>query len=162
MLPGLRTASRGHSHAHTAGDKIFSKCFHLFATIRNQSCLERCLIWAHACYLYIRNAPGSSAKQAMSPDSRAFSAQSSRSSSCFCCCHGSMTSQVLGAASPTKIDFSHKAIICGILWWKISPLFSYCSTPAAFLCTTTCSRHHISHPPGEGHLGDWQSPRPDP
>lgn len=95
--------------------------FCLFATICLQRYIERCIIWAHVRYLYILNAPGSSAKQAMSPDSRAFSAKSSRSSSSFCCCHGSMPSQVLGAASPTKIVFSHEAVFCGILWWKISP-----------------------------------------
>lgn len=58
------------------------------------------ILWGHVCYLYILNAPGSSAKHTMSPDSRASSAKSSSSSSSFCCCHGSMPSQVFGAVPP--------------------------------------------------------------
>lgn len=41
------------------------------------------------------------------------------------------------------------------------PFFSYCSAPAAFLCTATGSPHHISHQLREGCLTDWQSPRHD-
>lgn len=82
-----------------------------------------CIFWGHVCYLYILNAPGSSAKHTMSPDSRASSAKSSSSSSSFCCCHGSMPSQVLGAVPPTKTVFSHEAVVCVILWQQQSPSF---------------------------------------
>lgn len=55
------------------------------------------------CYLYILNAPGSSARRSMSPDSIASLARSSSSCSSSCCCHGSMVSQILGAVvSPKK------------------------------------------------------------
>lgn len=116
--------------------------------------------WGHVCYLYILNAPGSSAKQTMSPNSRAASAKSSRSSSSFCCCHGSMHSQVLRAAPPPHQNslWSWGCCLCyNVITNK--PFFSYCSAPAAFLCTATGSPHHISHPLREGCLTDWQSPR---
>ena len=58
------------------------------------------------CYLYILNAPGSSARQSMSLNSRASLARSSSSCSSSCCCHGSMVSQILGAvvSPPPKND----------------------------------------------------------
>lgn len=90
----------------------------------HQRRIERCVIWARVCHLYIRKAPGSSAKPAMLPDSRASSAKSSRSSSSFCCCHGSMPSQMLEAAPHTEIDFSHEPGL--LLWSKWALLLLLC------------------------------------
>jgi len=56
----------------------------------------------HVFYLYSLNAPGSSAKQSMSPDSKASSARPSSSSTSLCRCHGSKVSQTCGAVESTK------------------------------------------------------------
>lgn len=110
----------------------------------------------HVRYLYILNAPGSSAKRSMSPNSKASSAKSSSPSSSMCRCHGNMFSQLVRAVVSQK-TFSYETVLAVMAWHQFREMVPYCGAPGAFLYRASGSPRRISHPPIGGHLTEWHN-----